>query len=522
MKSKIALYVLLIFATLVPAVTFVAIGNLKLRLKQAIEKQETALVAQVANELNDKIQFAQDALVSAAAFVTPDIVASRVKAETFLDGLPALNSIFDNNILIIDTRGRIVAESGHRPSRTGFDLSFREYISETLKQGKPYISRPFVSSLSHQPLVIIFTTPVRDASGKIIAIFGGSIDLAKNNFIANLATASVGKTGYFFLFDKERTIIVHPNRKKIMKRLAAAGAARRYDLAVSGVDNAGEMVNADGRRVLSAFKSLQGGRWIVGVDFPVEEAYAPVRQAEKTAFVIMAVGAVIIVGGMWLVMRHVTLPLLSLTDQIREMERRKEYRHVSVSTQDEIQELGHAFNSLMDQLRSKEERLYYMSTHDTLTGLYNRAFFETETERVQKGRLFPVSIVAADLDGLKQVNDAFGHAAGDAMIQVAAEILTEAFRDSDVVARVGGDEFVVLLPATDAEAANAAVERIKAIADRRRREIRSYPFSISVGTASAETGDALQDALRIADMRMYAEKAARKAAGGADSPDATA
>lgn len=98
----------------------------------------------------------------------------------------------------------------------------------------------------------------------------------------------------------------------------------------------------------------------------------------------------------------------------------------------------------------------YLGTHDLLTGLSNRAFLEETLARLTAGRQQPVTLVAADVDGLKRVNDMLGHAAGDALLQRAARVLRQAFRADDVVARVGGDGFVAVLPRT-----NAAVGRVR-------------------------------------------------------------
>jgi diguanylate cyclase (GGDEF)-like protein len=165
--------------------------------------------------------------------------------------------------------------------------------------------------------------------------------------------------------------------------------------------------------------------------------------------------------------------------------------------------------SLNDRLQSAhheaEETLRYCSTHDILTGLYNRAFFDEELERLTQSRMFPVSIVMADINGLKTVNDTLGHAAGDGLIQLAGRIILEAFRGEDIVARIGGDEFAVLLPGVDRDVAEEAVRRIT-----RCPEIISRQASIALGVASAENRDQLAEALKLSDERMYQDKSAQK------------
>lgn len=152
-----------------------------------------------------------------------------------------------------------------------------------------------------------------------------------------------------------------------------------------------------------------------------------------------------------------------------------------------------------------EIALRHDSTHDILTGLYNRAFFETELERFARSRMFPMSIVIADLNNLKAVNDTLGHEAGDDLIRLAAGILFGVFRSEDIVARIGGDEFAILLPETDEKAAVQAVGRLKLCT-----EIINGQVSIAVGIAAAEKSEQLPEALKLSDERMYRDKSAQK------------
>lgn len=155
----------------------------------------------------------------------------------------------------------------------------------------------------------------------------------------------------------------------------------------------------------------------------------------------------------------------------------------------------------------EEDRLRYLSTHDGLTELYNRAFFEAEKARLETGRISPISVVVVDVDDLKSVNDRFGHAAGDQHLRSIAAVLRQSFRADDIVARLGGDEFVVLLPGVDVEERDQIVERfVEDLA--RQNEIAARPVKASVGAATARRAGALSAAIRVADERMYKAKAA--------------
>ena len=157
-----------------------------------------------------------------------------------------------------------------------------------------------------------------------------------------------------------------------------------------------------------------------------------------------------------------------------------------------------------------EEELRRMSTHDALTGLYNRGYFVEEMERLEHGRKFPISIVMADVDYLKETNDRYGHAAGDALIKRVAHVLTIAFRAEDVVARVGGDEFAILLPNTDESAAKIALQRVqKMIAEDNVAHV-GIPIQLSLGVSTAAQPTSLTNTLKEADAALYLVKRGRK------------
>jgi diguanylate cyclase (GGDEF)-like protein len=170
--------------------------------------------------------------------------------------------------------------------------------------------------------------------------------------------------------------------------------------------------------------------------------------------------------------------------------------------------LEHVLVSIEDITARKkaENYLKYLGTHDVLTGLHNRAYFEEELARLTRGRHFPVSIVVADLDSLKPVNDNRGHAEGDKLIRRAAEVLLASVRAEDMVTRVGGDEFAVILPGANAAASAQALVRILNLVELNNSYYGPPTLSFSLGSATGETGPGLADALREADDRMYVEK----------------
>ncbi len=157
-----------------------------------------------------------------------------------------------------------------------------------------------------------------------------------------------------------------------------------------------------------------------------------------------------------------------------------------------------------------EQRLRFLSMHDVLTGLYNRAYFEEEMQRLQKSRHFPVSVISGDLDGLKAVNDTMGHKKGDELLQATANTLKKSIRAGDVAARVGGDEFVIILPETGSDTVEKIVKRIRASIDEYNKLNPDLPISISLGWATAESPSEISGLYKQADDNMYREKIYKK------------
>lgn len=179
------------------------------------------------------------------------------------------------------------------------------------------------------------------------------------------------------------------------------------------------------------------------------------------------------------------------------------------------QTLGRVLVALEDVTarRKAEEYLRYLGSHDVMTGLYNRAYYEEEMKRLGGGRQYPVSIIIADLDGLKEVNDNFGHRAGDNLIRRAAEALKAGFRQEDMIARIGGDEFAVIMPNTDASTAREVAARIETLVGLNNKFYGEPNLSISLGASTGNKGSDLEAIMRAADDNMYREKRAHHQTG---------
>ncbi len=170
--------------------------------------------------------------------------------------------------------------------------------------------------------------------------------------------------------------------------------------------------------------------------------------------------------------------------------------------QQEIQ-MGPSFPEYMR--RKGQEDRHHAQFIDRLTGIYNRHYFEEEMIRLDVKRQLPLTIIVGDINGLKLINDAFGHRTGDLVLRESAKIIKGSLREEDILARVGGDEFAALLPRMPREKAELIVQRIKSACSDRPLEYLN--LSISFGVAEkTEEGENLIDVYQRADDRMYHHK----------------
>jgi diguanylate cyclase (GGDEF)-like protein/PAS domain S-box-containing protein len=152
----------------------------------------------------------------------------------------------------------------------------------------------------------------------------------------------------------------------------------------------------------------------------------------------------------------------------------------------------------ISDLRETEEKLWYMSFHDVLTGLYNRTYFEEELKRLEKGRQFPISVITVKVDDLLAVNTSKGIAEGNELLKQTAKIL-KIFRTEDVVARVGGDRFAALMPTSDPSIGENVLLRLRRNIEAHNKQNKDEPLNLSVGLATGEKGCSLFDLVTQAE-----------------------
>ncbi len=180
------------------------------------------------------------------------------------------------------------------------------------------------------------------------------------------------------------------------------------------------------------------------------------------------------------------------------------YRYIEWCSQPYGNLIYAAARDITERKRAEEE-IIYLSYHDKLTGLYNRRFYEEELKRLDIERNLPITLVMGDVNGLKLINDSFGHVMGDDLLKKIAEVIKKGCRADDIIARLGGDEFVIILPKTDVFEAEKIIKRIKNLA--LTEKAGTFDISVSFGYSTKNNKEEeIQKILKIAEDHMYSHK----------------
>jgi signal transduction histidine kinase/CheY-like chemotaxis protein/HAMP domain-containing protein len=284
-----------------------------------------------------------------------DILAIEEKLKLYSEKLPK----FENGMFLLDEKGTLWADYPAHPEVRGKSFAFREYFRRTTEERKGVIGTPYLSARTNLP-VLTFTAPLRSSSGQWLGLLGCSVQLTSPNALEGIRMTGIGQTGYIYVYNRERLMILHPDDERILKKDVPAGANRLFDAAIEGFEGIGETVNSKGIRMLISLKQVQGTDWIIGAQQPVEEAFAPIRAAQHRTLASIILAAVAAAALAALTMTGITRPLLRLRRAVMLLGKAGETRNgqlvehrrelEGIAEAGEIGDLTRAFQSMSEQL----------------------------------------------------------------------------------------------------------------------------------------------------------------------------
>ncbi len=362
-------------------------------IKTSVSSQQNQIVSILGEDIDTSMDEMQKVLTALAGKVNRQMFDDPAQALAYLKLQSEHILTFDNGLFLFDREGKIVAELPLGLTRTGRDFSHREYIKQTHTTRKPYISDPYESSQQQHPAALMFTAPIFDPDGSMMGILGGSINLSRSPFIDKISKINMSKGGYFYLINKDRVMISHPDKTRIMKRDIPPGANKLLDRALTTkYEGTDQTITSRGLHALSTFKHLKTKNWVLARNYPVSEVYTSLKRLNIFFFLIVPLVSV----GSFLLMRRslafITNPVVQFTRHVAKLNQLQgEERIFPTTGSDEIAVLGQTFNELvretdaqrlhletnLDHHERKDIQLhrqneYLQALHETTLGLLSR------------------------------------------------------------------------------------------------------------------------------------------------------
>ncbi len=354
-RHKLVLVISLFIVLLLFVIAIGTYSFFRYSTKHMVLNQQFATVSSLAQNLDQTLTAAHNALINVGNAAPFRVLKTQDTARQWLENRSGISTIFTYGLFLFSPDGKIIAEAPEM-GRTGMDFSFREYFRKTVATGKPQISDPFISSKNDHP-VIMMTVPVFDSNGRLAVIFGGAMDLlGEKNILHPLTHQKIGKTGYLYLFAQDRTMIMHPDASRIMKRDVPPGANRLFDMALTGYEGSGETINSRGVHFLASFKRLQSTNWILAANYPVSEAYQPIIYFRNYYAIGMFFAVLASIALAWRLGIGITKPVTGFTRQIVDLARpdSNKLQRLDESRTDELGQLAASFNALLNEVHRRE------------------------------------------------------------------------------------------------------------------------------------------------------------------------
>ena len=357
LKTRVALTVSLLFVLFATIISLYVVYSGERDYRSSLATHQYSLVSSVAEAIDDKLVITQRALIAEGGAIPLRAMVDADAAQSYLDNRKALLSIFDNGLFLLSSNGRLIAESPYLPGRRNRDISFRDFFKKTVATGRPVISAPYVSTHTPGHPAIMLTVPLYTPDRKLAAILAGSFDLLGENFLEELTKARINSNGYLYLLNNDRTMIVHPDRNRIMKPYEVKDNAL-LDRVMQGFEGSGELVNPLHEKVFASFKHLEQTPWVVAAEYPLAKALQPLERAKRTLGLVTLGCTALILGGVWLLMYRLLSPLTAFTRHVETLpEKSGEEKLVRIEGPKEIGTLAQAFNTMVVALDKEHEAL---------------------------------------------------------------------------------------------------------------------------------------------------------------------
>ena len=493
---------------------FVLSDFLRESLSAVVAEQQLSLASYVAKDVDYKVSERRLMLESLARALPRDLLSRPQGLRTWLQERHDYRPVFTVGLLVLDPQGHPLAD--YPPAeRSVANYADRDYFQAALT-GVAYIGRPLRGRVSGEPLLPM-AVPVKNEQGVVVAVLVGATALAAPGFLDALAHSRLAGSGGFLLISpRDQVFVASSQPEMVLRSTPPAGVNPLHDRAMAGYRGTGVTVNAEGVEELSAIASVPSANWFVVARLPTAEAFAMLGLVQRFVIRNAMLAIVIMAVSFAVFMYWLFRPLLRAARQADRMTLGEiPLEPLAVTRNDEVGHLIAAFNRLLGKLQEQQANLARIAHHDTLTGLPNRLLLSDRLGQAlaqAQRKNSRLALFFLDLDGFKPVNDSLGHEGGDEALRQVAERFSQIVRVGDTLARVGGDEFVLLITDLEADATAAvsavASKFIEALSPPLVIAGQSCQLGVSIGIAMRDGHCDPHEFMLAADQAMYRAKEA--------------
>lgn len=407
-----------------------------------------------------------------------------------------------NSVLVVRADGRIAAMAPMIPDILGDRLDIGPPRG-AMTHMHSFLSEPFAGATGRW--MVLYSEPIVDAAGRYAGYIAGVLYLHENPALYTLLGEHCHRDGSFLVVvDRAGRFIYHPERARIGQSVVGTDLVGIVRHGSSGQQ---QLRNSRGELVLAGYAVAQPSGWGLVSQRPVARTSQRLEQLLWSTLRNALPLLVLLLLCIWWLSKLIVRPLRELASaakRIDDVNVTGQLRQVK-SWYVESTQLKRGLLTGVRTINHKMRRLRRESTTDPLTSLLNRRGLSRAMEVLHRAGV-PVAVAAIDIDNFKSINDRFGHDAGDAIIRNLAALMRERARISDVVARQGGEEFIILFPATTLEDAARAADRLRK-AVQQDVPPTGESVTISIGVARyPDHGATLDAVMKAADEALYEAK----------------